>query len=219
MGNIDIVVILLIGVTALVSWQGWENPNLFDRLKFQMSAITQGREYDRMITSAFLHADSFHLIFNMFALYVFAPVILNNFSTFVFLFIYFVSILGGSLLSILFHKNEPWYSAVGASGGVSGIVFAAIAVYPQMPLQLIFLPFFSFPGWVFGLAYLGYSIFGMKNRMGNVGHAAHLGGSIAGMLMAISFAPELLSQNGMYIAVMAVPVVVLSVMAWKEIRQ
>lgn len=190
----NIIMLVIIGLTVLVSWQGWQNRELFDRLKFQMDAILEGKQYDRMITSAFLHADTMHLIFNMFAFYIFAPVVLSIFSSLSFVLIYLISILVGSLFTILFHGKEKWYTAVGASGGVSGVVFSAIMIYPDMPLRLIFFPFFDFPAWAFALAYLGYSMFGMKSRHDNVGHAAHLGGSVAGIAVTLGMMPELINK-------------------------
>ena len=190
----NIIMLVIIGLTVLVSWQGWQNRELFDRLKFQMDAILEGKQYDRMITSAFLHADAMHLIFNMFAFYIFAPVVLSMFSSLSFVLIYLISILVGSLFTILFHGKEKWYTAVGASGGVSGVVFSAIMIYPDMPLRLIFFPFFDFPAWAFALAYLGYSMFGMKSRHDNVGHAAHLGGSVAGIAVTLGMMPELINK-------------------------
>lgn len=190
----NIIMLVIIGLTVLVSWQGWQNRELFDRLKFQMDAILEGKQYDRMITSAFLHADAMHLIFNMFAFYIFAPVVLSMFSSLSFVLIYIISILVGSLFTILFHGKEKWYTAVGASGGVSGVVFSAIMIYPDMPLRLIFFPFFDFPAWAFALAYLGYSMFGMKSRHDNVGHAAHLGGSVAGIAVTLGMMPELINK-------------------------
>lgn len=190
----NIIMLVIIGLTILVSWQGWQNRELFDRLKFQMDAILEGKQYDRMITSAFLHADAMHLIFNMFAFYIFAPVVLSMFSSLSFVLIYIISILVGSLFTILFHGKEKWYTAVGASGGVSGVVFSAIMIYPDMPLRLIFFPFFDFPAWAFALAYLGYSMFGMKSRHDNVGHAAHLGGSVAGIAVTLGMMPELINK-------------------------
>ena len=216
MGNTPIIIFIIIGITVLVSWQGWQNRDLFERLKFQMNAILQGKQYDRMITSGFLHADSMHLFFNMFAFWIFAPVVLMVFSSLTFVLIYLGAILAGSLFTILFHRKEDWYSAVGASGGVSGIVFSAIMIQPDMPLTLIFLPFFSFPGWAFALAYLGYSMFGMKSRHDNIGHAAHLGGSVAGILLTIGLEPRLIEDNAIYIIGMLLPIAVMGVLAYRE---
>ncbi|MRI62430.1 rhomboid family intramembrane serine protease [Ornithobacterium rhinotracheale] len=179
------VTYFIIGITVFTSWQAWERPELFNRLKFQMSAILDQKQYDRIFTSGLIHADGMHLLFNMFALYVFMPVVLYVFSVKVTILIYVLSIISGSLFTIAAHHKDRWYSAVGASGGVSGIVFAAIILFPQMPLQIVFFPFFSFPAWLFGVIYLGYSIFGMKRNIGNLGHAAHIGGSLVGIVISL----------------------------------
>ncbi|MBV7440510.1 rhomboid family intramembrane serine protease [Weeksellaceae bacterium TAE3-ERU29] len=208
---------IIIGITVFVSWQAWQNFNLFERLKFQMSAIVDGKQYDRMFTSAFVHADWMHLFFNMFVLYTFMPVLLSIFSAQMCVLIYIAAILSGSLFTILFHRKDKWYSAVGASGGVSGIVFSAIMLYPDLPLTIIFFPFFSFPGWAFGLIYLGYSLFGMKNNVGNLGHAAHLGGSIAGILLTALLVPASVFQiNIIFLIGIIVMIIAMGIMAYKE---
>lgn len=210
------ILYIIIGITALVSWQAWNNPQLFNRLRFEMSAVLNGKQYDRLFTSAFLHADTMHLFFNMFALYVFAPVVLSYLTSLSFILIYFTAVVLGSLFTILFHRNQKWYTAVGASGGVSGVVFSAIIIEPELPLRLIFLPFFSFPGWVFGLIYLGYSMFGMKHLRDNIGHAAHLGGSVAGIILTILLSPQLINQHAIYILGMLVPIGIMSYLAYKK---
>lgn len=183
---------ILIGTTIFSSWKAWKDTHLFHRLKFQTSAILEKKQYDRMLFSGFIHADSIHLFFNMFVLYNFMPIVLAMFSPLFAILLYLLSILGGSLLTLLFHREDSWYSAVGASAGVSGIVFSSLIMFPNLPLRIIFFPFFSFPGWLFGLIFLGYSLFGMKNNFGNLGHAAHLGGSLVGVLFTISSYPSAL---------------------------
>ncbi|MDO5510129.1 MAG: rhomboid family intramembrane serine protease [Weeksellaceae bacterium] len=214
MGNMDAVTIAIIAVTVLVSWQGWQNHELFQRLKFHMGAILQGKEYYRMLTSALLHADFMHLFFNLFALFVFAPVVSAHISSIQYLLLYIAAVLLGSLFTILFHSKNLHYSAIGASGGVSGIVFSAIMIYPDMPLVFIFLPFFDFPAWVFGLLYLGYSMFGMNNLRDNLGHAAHLGGSVAGILLTLFWVPDLLNKNTLYVLGMLIPLAAMGVFAY-----
>lgn len=211
----NVIVVLFIGITIFVSWKGWNDPVFFNRLKFDMYAILNRREYDRILTSGFLHADTMHLMFNMFALYMFAPVVLSLFSGKSFVFIYIASILLGNLFTVLFHRNQIWYTAVGASGGVSGIVFSAIMIEPELPLKLIFLPFFDFPGWAFGLAYLAYSMFGMRNLNDNIGHAAHLGGSVSGMILTILLFPFLIKEHSVYILGMLIPIILMGFVAWK----
>uniref|UniRef100_UPI0039A5FE6B rhomboid family intramembrane serine protease n=1 Tax=Ornithobacterium rhinotracheale TaxID=28251 RepID=UPI0039A5FE6B len=181
----EYITYFIIGLTVFTSWQAWERPELFDRFKFQMSAILDQKQYDRIFTSGFIHVDGMHLFFNMFVLCMFMPVVLYEFSIQATLLIYVLAILSGNLLTILAHHKDRWYTAVGASGGVSGIVFAGIILFPQMPLQIVFMPFFSFPAWLFGVVYLAYSAFGMKRNLGNLGHAAHIGGSLVGIVMGL----------------------------------
>ena len=111
-----------------------------------------------------------------------------------FLIIYFGSLLAGSLYSLQYHKNESYYSAVGASGAVSGIVYASILLYPAMELYLFFIPI-PIPGYIFGVGYLLYSIYGMKKQLGNTGHSAHLGGSMGGFVLTIFLYPSIFSTN------------------------
>lgn len=101
----EYITYFIIGLTVFTSWQAWERPELFDRFKFQMSAILDQKQYDRIFTSGFIHADGMHLFFNMFALYVFMPVVLYVFSIQATLLIYILAILSGNLLTILAHHK------------------------------------------------------------------------------------------------------------------
>ena len=118
-----------------------------------------------------------------------------------FLLIYVASLLMGSMYSFLQHKNEYYYSAVGASGAVSGIIFSSILVYPDMSLIMFPIPI-PLPGYVFGIGYLLYSIYGMKNNVGNIGHSAHLGGAIGGYVITLLLKPYLISRAPVVILVM-----------------
>ncbi|MDP5060541.1 MAG: rhomboid family intramembrane serine protease, partial [Maribacter sp.] len=118
MYNIDIATIAIIAANVLVSLKGFNDTTFFERYKFSIGAIKAGQK-ERMATSGFLHVDISHLLFNMLTLYFFAGVVINWFGTTQFLIIYAVSLIGGSLLALSFHKDEPYYSAVGASGAVT----------------------------------------------------------------------------------------------------
>ena len=125
MGNLHIVTIVIIAANAIISYKGFGDYNFFDKYKFQVGAIQRGEKI-RLFSSGFLHADTQHLLFNMITLYFFANEVIALTSTLSFIFIYFGSLLLGSLLSLYFHKNEYHYSAVGASGAVTGILYSAI---------------------------------------------------------------------------------------------
>ena len=112
-----------------------------------------------------------------------------------FLLIYFGSLIAGSLYALQHHKNEPYYSAVGASGAVTGIVYASILLYPEMELYLFFVPI-PIPGYIFGIGYLLYSIYGMKRASGKCGAFLHIWEERwAAFALTLLVAPELFSTH------------------------
>ena len=135
-------------------------------------------------------------------------VFLQGLGNFNFILIYLGSLIVGNLLSFFFHKDEYWYSAIGASGAVTGVLYAAILIRPEMSLYLFFIPI-PIPGYIFGVAYLLYSIYGMKSRSGNIGHDAHFGGAIGGYFLTLVMKPEILETNLTYVLFLAVPIAVL----------
>jgi len=164
-----------------------------------------------MFTSGFLHVDLSHLFLNMFTLYFFADVVISWFGAFKFILIYIVSLLAGSLLALFFHRQEPYYSAVGASGAVTGILYSAILLQPDMQLGIMFIPI-PLPAYVFGIGYMLYSIYGMKKRLGNIGHTAHFGGAIGGYAATLLFKPELFQTDTLMVLLLAVPIIILFIL-------
>jgi membrane associated rhomboid family serine protease len=205
--NINPVVLLLIVVTCLVSYKGFTDYGFFEKFKFQVTRIRNGEKI-RMLSSGFLHADWLHLIFNMYALYLFGDIVAKSLGNGKFLIIYFGSLIVGSLYSFYYHRNEPYYSAIGASGAVSGVVYSCILLYPNMKLGLILIPV-EIPGYIFGVAYLLYSIYGMKNKLGNIGHSAHLGGAIGGFLLTLVIFPQIFVTNLTMVIVLSIPIFIL----------
>ncbi len=210
MYNLHLVTIAIVAANLLVSIKGFNDPIFFERYKFGIGPIQAGQK-ERMLTSGFLHVDFTHLFFNMFTLYFFANVVINHFSSGKFILIYFVSLLAGSLLALFFHKNEPYYSAVGASGAVTGILYAAILLQPNMQLGIMFIPI-PLPAYVLGIGYLLYSIYGMKSRIGNIGHTAHFGGAIGGYAMTLLLKPSLIVTDTLMVLLLAIPIVILFVL-------
>ena len=206
----DSVIFLLIAVNALVSFKGFSDRLFLERYKFQIGPILLGDQL-RMLTSGFLHVDQTHLIFNMFSLYIFAGAVLDEVGVVKFLLIYFGSLIAGNTLSLSFHKKEPYYSAVGASGAVMGIVYAAIMLNPDMRLSFILFPVVSFPGYVFGVGYFLYSMYGMKKQLGNIGHSAHLGGAIGGFVLTLALFPQIFLINRTIILILALPIILMFV--------
>ncbi|WMW77051.1 rhomboid family intramembrane serine protease [Flavobacterium sp. 20NA77.7] len=198
---------LVLLATLAVSIKGFNDPAFFEKYKFNISAIQHGQQY-RLFSSGFLHADVMHLAFNMLSFYSFSTFLSGFFTPFQLALLYFGSMLLGSVFTYYIHKNEPYYSAIGASGGVSGVIYCAILLNPSMT---IYMPI-PMPGYVFGILYLFYSVYGMRGRFDNIGHTAHFGGAIAGLLLTVVLFPTLLVEKPLFLGLMCLPIMVLFVL-------
>lgn len=200
----------IIVANAVISYKGFNDLSFFRRYEFHVGSIRSGEQI-RMLSSGFLHVDMMHLIFNMLTLYFFAPVVLSWLGTFSFLLIYFGSLIFGNLLTMMFHKNDYSYRAVGASGAVTGVLYAAILLQPNMMLGIFFV--IPMPAYIFGIVYLLYSIYGMRAKNDNIGHTAHFGGAVGGYLITLIKQPSLLTDNTLMVVLLAIPIVILFGMA------
>lgn len=210
MYNLSLVTAIIIGANALMSFKGFNDRLFFEQYKFNVARIKVG-EHVRMFSSGFLHADTTHLLFNMLTLYFFANAVIFELGNLSFIIIYLASLIFGNLLSLYFHKDEGWYSAVGASGAVTGILYAAILLQPEMSLYMFFIPI-PIPGYLFGIGYLLYSIYGMKNRVGNIGHDAHFGGAVGGYAVTLILQPSLFQTDLFHVGLLAIPIIILFVL-------
>jgi membrane associated rhomboid family serine protease len=202
--------IILIVSNVIFSYKGFTDISFFRKNEFHIGSIRAG-EQSRMFSSAFLHADWGHLFFNMFTLFMFAPTVIAGLGNTTFLLIYLGSLLAGSLLTLFFHKNDYGYRAIGASGAVTGVLYSAILLNPDMSLYMYFIPI-PIPAYIFGIGYLLYSIYGMKAKNDNIGHTAHFGGATGGYLMTLAKEPEMLTQNTSMVILLAIPIVLLFVL-------
>ena len=202
----NIFLLALIIGTGLISYKGFTDSFFFRKYEFHVGSIRAGEQI-RMFTSGFLHVDWMHFGFNMLTLYFFAPVVIQNFGEWSFLSIYFGSMIAGSLLTLYLHKEDYYYRAVGASGAVTGIIYASILLYPDMTLYLFFA--IPIPGYIFGIGYLLYSIYGMKAKNDNIGHTAHFGGAIGGYVITLIKEPAMLQENLKMVILLAIPILVL----------
>jgi membrane associated rhomboid family serine protease len=203
------VLIAIIVVNVLISYKGFNDFSFFRKYEFHVGSIRSGEQI-RMLTSGFLHADMTHLIFNMLTLWFFAPVVISYLGDFSFLLVYFGSLIFGSLLTMVFHKNDYGYRAVGASGAVTGVLYSAILLQPDMMLAIFFI--IPMPAYIFGILYLLYSIYGMKAKNDNIGHTAHFGGAVGGYLITLVKEPTLLVDHTLMVVLLAIPIIILFVM-------
>ena len=173
---------IIIIATGITTYMGFNDHKFFERFKFSVSGIKAG-EYHRLLTSAFLHANWSHFFVNMFTLYFFGDFVAKNFGTQSFLLIYFGGVFAGNYLSYYFHKNDLWYSAIGASAGVNAVVFSFVTF---LPFEFIyFFAIIPVPAIIFALGYLWYTTKGTQNMTSRIGHEAHFGGAIVGVVASI----------------------------------
>jgi membrane associated rhomboid family serine protease len=204
------ILIAIIIVNALISFKGFNDQSFFRKYEFHMGSVRAGEQI-RLISSGFLHADIAHLAFNMITLYFFAPVVIGYLGSLSFVIVYFGSLIFGSLLTILFHKDDYNYRAVGASGAVTGVLYSAILLQPDMMLGIFFI--IPMPAYLFGILYLLYSIYGMRAKNDNIGHTAHFGGAIGGYMITLISNPHLVVDHTFMVVLLTIPIIILFVMA------
>ena len=202
----DIVLLVILAANGLISYKGFNDTHFFRKYEFHIGSIRSGDQF-RMFSSGFLHVDLMHLLFNMFTLYMFAPFVINSVGAMYFAYLYFGSLIAGNLLTLYFHKDEYYYRAVGASGAVMGIIYSAILLEPNLYM------YGFIPGYIFGFAYLLFSIYGMKAKNDNIGHVAHFGGAIGGFVITLVKFPFLITEEPKTVMALLVPIVILFIMA------
>ncbi len=206
MEDIGIPGLLLIITTVLFTYKGFKEFAFFEGHHFHVDSILIHKEYKRLVSSGFLHVSWVHLIFNMLTLHAFYEGLEFHVGIFRFFIIYFASLIGGNLLALYIHRNHGDYSAVGASGAVSGVIFASIALFPGM--EIGFFGILYLPSWLYAIVFVLYSIYGIKSQRDNIGHEAHLGGALIGLMTAVLIDKSALSNNIFPIMATAIPTLI-----------
>lgn len=182
--------LVIIIATALVSFAALNNDDLKSKLILWPRRMDNPAEYYRFITSGFIHSDMWHLFFNMFTLYFFGRNAEYWFNVIgrpaLYPLLYLVAIVAASIPSYLKHKNNPYYSALGASGGVSAILFCTVYIAPWSTIYVMFIPI---PAIIAGVLYLVYSAYMAKQERDNIGHDAHFWGAVFGFVFTFIFDP------------------------------
>lgn len=190
------ITFVLIGVTALVSWLAFKDRKLADRLVLWPPAVDRHKQYDRLVTYGFIHADFPHLLFNMITLFFFGRLVEKLMTSitghwWVYLLFYLSALVVSILPSYLKNQKNPSYLSLGASGAVSAVLFAFILVSPW---SLIFVFFIPAPAILYAAFYVGYSIWMDKKGGDNVNHSAHLAGAAYGVMFMLLMEPGLLQH-------------------------
>jgi membrane associated rhomboid family serine protease len=206
MMHIPMVTLMVIIFTTISSYFGFQNDALIWKFIFDVKRILKEREYYRLLSSALFHASWTHLLFNMFSFYAFAGYMERAIGPFMLLLLYIVSILGGGVLSLIInHKRD--YLALGASGGVSGVIFASIFIIPGGSVMVFPLPL-PIPPWLYAVLFVLISMYGMQKRMDNTGHDAHLGGALAGLLFTLWIYPAAIADELLFFSMIVLAIVI-----------
>lgn len=197
--NITITGIITL-ITCVLSYYAEENPLYKVRWMFNPGKIRRSGQYDRWVMHGFIHSGYMHLGFNMMAFYSFGTNVEYTFITLfgdlgglIFLLFYISAIAIASLPSYFKYQHTDLYNALGASGAVSAIVFAAILFNPLGGVGVIFIPVYV-PGFIFGLIYLAYSQYMSQNSNDNIGHDAHFFGALYGIVFCVVLYPKVIWQ-------------------------
>lgn len=189
------MILVIIAITVVISIIALYNADLFYRMKFNPFLVLHSKQWYRFFTHAFVHAGWMHLLFNMWVLYLFGEIVIDGYYSlfgikgyYFFVLLYVGAIMISSLPSFGKHKNDPYYSAVGASGAVSAVLFASILFYPTGKIMIFPIPI-GIPAFIFGILYLIYSAYMGKRGGDNIGHDAHFWGALFGVLFTIAIEP------------------------------
>jgi membrane associated rhomboid family serine protease len=197
-GVVSLVIVIL---NLVVSYRGFKDTVFYYQHAFIVDEILVHKEYNRLISSGFLHVGWPHLFFNMLSLCFFSGDVQAVLGIKNFIIIYMSSLLGGNLLSLFIRRHQWDYSAVGASGAVCGIIFASIALFPDMEIGLFGIPLYI-PAWIYGVLYMLFTMLRVRSNDDNIAHEAHLGGALIGLLFAAYLEPQAVKQH--YLPLLAV---------------
>lgn len=182
--------LIIIIVTGFVSYSAFRQKNLVEKLQFNASKVWHQKEYYRLLSHGFIHANWPHLIINMLVLYSFGRVVeayfnygFGRMANAYYLILYFGGMLFSNLYALIKQRNNFYYNAVGASGAVSSILFTAIFFEPWN--KIYFFGLFPIPGIVFAITYLIYSYYMSRKQNDNIAHDAHFLGALWGFLFPI----------------------------------
>ena len=185
--------LILIAITCVISFIAFKNHGLLERLLLWPPAVTRRKQYDRLLTHGFVHADGAHLIFNMITLFFFGGLVERMFTPYIggigYVLFYLSAIVVAILPTYLKHRNDANYRSLGASGAVSAVLFAFILVQPWSTIYVYVIPV---PAIVYAVLYVGYTIWANRRGGDNINHSAHLWGAAYGVLFFVLLEPRVL---------------------------
>ena len=194
------ITLILIVVTAAVSLLCFSRQEAFNGLKFSAYAVWHKRQWYRMLSYGLVHGGWGHLLFNMITLYCFGRIVEQYFAAafgattglVLYVVLYVTALVVSTVGDLIKFRDDPYYSAVGASGAVSAILFAAILFEPKMGIYIYLIPI-PVPAFIFAPIYLIYCIVMARKNVDNIGHSAHFWGAVYGILFPLLLRPDIFS--------------------------
>ena len=183
--------LLIVLLTAGVSWAGFSNPRVIQALILWPPAIRQKSEFYRLVTYGVVHGDWMHLIFNMITLYFFGQAMEQFYNRQMgqlgFVFFYVLALIVSILPTYITHRADPTYRSLGASGAVSAVLFAFVLFDPWQRMYVLFVPM---PAIIYAVLFVAYSVWSQKKGTDNVNHSAHLWGAAFGVAFTLAIEPR-----------------------------
>ena len=183
---------LIIAVTCVISFLAFRNEKLISDLILWPPAISRGKQYYRLLSYGFIHADGQHLLFNMITLFFFGRLIeqfvMGYVGTLGFVAFYLSAIVVSILPTYMKNIGNPAYRSLGASGAVSAVLFGFVLLQPWTTIYIFFIPC---PAIVYAVVYIAYSIYMDRQNSDNINHSAHLWGAAYGVLFLLAMEPRL----------------------------
>lgn len=184
------VTLTIITITSAVSLAAlYLNPKIQSTGMLIPYRVSRQQTWYELLTAGFLHANFGHLLVNMFVLFFFGIILEQSLGITHYVALYLSGLLVSSIPSMVNHRDDPNYATLGASGGVESVLFGFIFLFPTESIYFILLPI-PIPAWIFGLAFLAYSVYESKKGAGNINHHAHIAGAIWGIIYMIVFVPN-----------------------------
>jgi len=195
------ITLVLIIITVAASLLCFSQRRVFDALKFDASAVWHRRQWYRMLSYALVHGGWAHLLFNMITLYCFGRIVEQYFAAafgpvsggLLYVLLYVTAVAVSTVGDLLKYRNDPGYTAVGASGAVSAVLFASILFEPRLGIYIYLIPI-PVPGFIFAPLYLVYCWYMARRNVDNIGHSAHFWGAVYGIVFPLLLRPDIFSH-------------------------